>query len=88
MAKFGSGLNREVVADVNAGIIREPFSVADVKEMIQRKTKAWKSTPTPKYVNTCLADGASEHHSRTYKKYFEAVGGGKYRVREDYKRRQ
>ena len=83
MAKFGNGLNREVVAEVNAGIIKEPFSVSDVKKMIQRK--AWNPPPTEKYVNSCLADAASEKHSQTYGKYFESVGEGKYRVREAYK---
>jgi hypothetical protein len=57
MVKFGIGLNREVVAEVNAGIIKEPFSVADVKKMIQRK--AWNPAPTEKFVNICLADADS-----------------------------
>ncbi|MBN1473180.1 MAG: hypothetical protein JW914_01065 [Syntrophaceae bacterium] len=83
MAKFGIGLNREVVAEVNAGKIKEPFSVADVKKMIQRK--AWKPAPSEKYVNSCLADAASNSHSHTYGKYFESVGEGKYRVRRAYK---
>jgi hypothetical protein len=83
MAKFGRGLNREVVAEVNSGTIKEPFSVADVKKMIQRK--AWKPAPTEKYVNSCLADAASENHSQTYGKYFESIGAGKYRVRKSYK---
>ncbi len=83
MAKFGRGLNREVVAEVNSGTITEPFSVADVRKMIQRK--AWKPAPTDKFVDSCLADAASENHSLTYKKYFESIGGGNYRVRGAYK---
>lgn len=84
MAKFGRGLNREVVAEVNAGKIKEPFSVADVKKMIQRE--AWNPAPTEKYVNSCLADAASNNHSQTYRKYFESAGVGKYRVRAAYKK--
>ena len=84
MAKFGSGLNREVVDEVNEGKIKEPFSIADVKKMIQRK--AWNPPPTDKYVNSCLADAASYNHSHTYGKYFEAVGAGLYKVRAAYKK--
>lgn len=84
MPKFGRGLNREVVAEVNAGNIKEPFSIADVKEMIQRK--AWNPPPTDKYVNSCLADAASNNHSHTYGKYFESVGAGFYKVRAPYKK--
>lgn len=83
MAKFGRGLNREVVAEVNSGRIKEPFGVADVRKMIQRK--AWKRAPPEKYVNSCLADAASNNHSHTYRKYFESAGVGKYRVRKAYK---
>lgn len=86
MAKFGIELNREVVAEVNTGKIKEPFSIADVKKMIQRK--AWNPLPTEKYVNSCLADAASNNHSHTYGKYFESVGVGKYRVCAAYKKGQ
>ncbi len=83
MAKFGDGLNREIVAEVKAGIIKEPFGVADVKKMIQRKK--WNPPPSDKYVNSCLADAASEEHSHTYRKYFESAGIGQYRVRKAYR---
>jgi hypothetical protein len=86
MAKFGKGLNREVVAEVHAGIIKEPFSVADVKKMIARK--GWNPPPTEKYVNSSLADGASKNHSQTYGKYFKPEGDGKYSVRNAYKRKK
>lgn len=84
MAKFGRGLNREVVAEVNAGNIKEPFRIDDVKKMIQRK--AWHPEPTEKYVNSCLADAASNNYSKTYGKYFESAGIGLYRVRKAYKK--
>ena len=83
MTKFGRGLNREVVAEVNSGTIKEPFSITDVKNMIQRK--AWNPMPTDKYVNSCLADGASKVHSLSYKKYFEPIGGGKYKILGAYR---
>jgi len=84
MTKFGKGLNREVVAEVNTGKIKEPFSIADVKKMIQRK--AWNPPPTDTYVNSCLADAASNNHSHTYGKYFKSVGIGLYKVRVAYKK--
>jgi hypothetical protein len=37
MAKYGRGLNREVVAAVNAGLITEPFSTKDIRKLIQIK---------------------------------------------------
>ena len=81
--KFGRGLNREIVAEVNSGRITEPFCANDVKNMILRK--AWNPAPSEKYVDSCLADGASLEHSLTYRKYFESVGNGKYKLRNAYK---
>ena len=82
MPKYGRGLNREIVAEVNKGNISEPFSIVDVRTLIARKK--WK-TVTENYINCCLANGSSESHSGTYKKYFVSLGDGKYRVRDDFK---
>ena len=36
-------------------------------------------------VNVTLANAASETHSHTFKKYFESIGSGQYRVRDAYR---
>ena len=72
MAKYGRGLNREIVAAVNAGLISEPFSTKDIRKLI--KIKNWKPEPTENYINVTLANGASDRHSITFKKYFLSAG--------------
>jgi hypothetical protein len=83
MPKYGRGLNRELVAMVNAGHIREPFGVSEVRKMIEKK--GWCPSPTENYINCCLADGSSERHSSNYKKYFELVGTGRYQLRQEFR---
>ncbi|MDO9230677.1 MAG: hypothetical protein Q7U03_14070 [Syntrophales bacterium] len=83
MPKYGRGLNREVVAAVNAGLIAEPFAVREVRGLIVRK--GWKPEPPEEYVVVALANGASNNHSPTYKKYFLSAGGGLYELRRQYK---
>jgi len=83
MAKYGRGLNREIVAAVNAGLIIDPFSTKDIRKLI--KFKNWTPEPTENYINVTLANGASDKHSTTYKKYFLSVGDGQYRIRNKYK---
>jgi hypothetical protein len=81
MAKYGRGLNREVVGAVNQGIINEPFSVAEVRQFIIEK--GW-AVPE-NYIIVCLSNGSSYSHSPTYKKYFNALQNGKYKVSPIYK---
>jgi hypothetical protein len=83
MPKYGRGLNREIVAAVNNGLVSEPFSVADVRMVI--KKKGWKPEPPEEYVTVALANGASENHSHTYKKYFLSLGEGQYKLRPEFK---
>ncbi len=83
MPKYGRGLNREVVAAVNKGSITEPFTVREVRRLI--KEKGWKPEPPEVYIVVALANGASENHSPTYKKYFLSAGEGLYRLRTKYK---
>lgn len=83
MAKYGRGLNREIVAAVNAGLISEPFSTKDIRKLI--KIKKWKPEPTENYINVTLANGASDRHSVTFKKYFLAAGDGQYKVKTEFK---
>ncbi|MGO9953778.1 MAG: hypothetical protein ACLPN1_16415 [Dissulfurispiraceae bacterium] len=83
MAKYGRGLNREIVAAVNAGLITEPFSTKDVRRFI--KIKRWQPEPTENYINVTLANGASDKHSTTFQKYFSSVGDGRYNLRTQYR---
>jgi hypothetical protein len=83
MAKYGRGLNREIVAAVNMSLISEPFSTKDIRELI--KIKNWKPEPSENHINVTLANGASDKHSITYKKYFLSVGNGQYKVKSQYK---
>ena len=84
MAKYGRGLNREIASEVNIGKIVETFSITDVRSMIQRK--GWTPEPTENYINCCLANGSSDTHSLTYKKYFRSIGNGFYPLRDEFKR--
>jgi len=83
MPKYGRGLNREVVAAVNEAFITEPFTVREVRRLI--KHKGWKPEPPEEYVVVALANGASDNHSPTYKKYFLSTGEGLYELRGEYK---
>ena len=81
MAKYGRGLNREVVAAVNRGELSEPLTTASVRHLAA--LRGWK--PAENLVLVALANAASDSHSPTYRKYFRALGGGKYRVREEFR---
>ena len=83
MPKYGRGLNRELVAAVNTGLVSEPFSAKDVRKLIN--VKGWWPHPPEVYVTVALANGASDQHSPTYKKYFLSIGDGLYRLRPDYR---
>lgn len=83
MAKYGRGLNREIVAAVNKGLISEPFSIKDVKKLV--KLKDWNPGPTENHINVTLANAASEDHSLSYRKYFLSTGKGKYRLRRNFR---
>ena len=68
---------------MNAGLITEPFSTKDIRKLI--KVKEWQPEPTENHINVTLANGASDNHSITYKKYFISVGDGQYKLRNQYK---
>ncbi len=81
MAKYGRGLNREIVAAVNRGEIPERFTIREVKAFASNN--GWMIPDT--YTTVTLANAASMSHSPTYKKYFEALGGGEYRLLPEFK---
>jgi hypothetical protein len=83
VAKYGRGLNRELVAAVNTGLVSEPFSVKDVRKLIE--VKGWQPSPPETYITVALANGASDEYSETFKKYFVSIGDGMYKLRLEYK---
>lgn len=80
MAKYGRGLNREIVGAFNKGQIKETFSVKDIKKFVS--SRGWNIPET--YLNICLSNGASTKHSPTYIKYFQSVGEGLFTVAKTY----
>ena len=81
MPKYGRGLNREIVAAVNRGDIVEPFGVREI--MSYAAGRGW--DPPESYTRSTLANASSDVHSQTYKKYFHALGEGRYEVRPEYR---
>lgn len=81
MAKFGRGLNREIVAAVNRGELREPLTVNSVRRLAE--LRGYK--PTESHIMVALANAASDSHSPTYRKYFRSLGRGQYQVRDEYR---
>lgn len=80
MPKYGKGLNREIFEAVKAGQVAQPFSVNHVRQLA--KQKGWDIPEN--YIAVCLANGASETHSITFKKYFIALGNGQYKVKPHF----
>ena len=81
MPKYGRGLNREIVAAVNRGAILEPFGVREIIDYAAGR--GWH--PPESYTRSTLANASSGAHSQTYKKYFEALGEGRYALRPEYR---
>jgi len=81
LSKFGRGLNREIVGAVNRGELAEPLTIEVVREFALRSGWAVRET----HLRVTLANAASRGHSPTYRKYFEPVGRGRYRVRREYR---
>ncbi len=81
MAKYGRGLNREIVAAVNRGDLTEPLSIASVRQLAA--LRGW--TPPEGLLNVTLANAASDDHSPSYRKYFRSAGPGRYRLRDEYR---
>ena len=81
MPKFGRGLNRELVAAVNRCEIEEPLTTRDVALFAERR--GWKVRPS--HLQVTLQNASNEAHSPTYKKYFLAVGRGRFRLRDEYR---
>ena len=76
MPKYGRGLNRELVAAVNCGLVSEPFDISSLERFV--KQKGWSVPKT--YLNVALSNATSVTHSLTYGKYFRCISEGKYEL--------
>lgn len=76
MAKYGKGLNRETVEAIKKGQITQPFTREDVARYAE--SRGW-DVPS-KTLSVCLSNASSTKHSLNYRKYFESIGNGKYRL--------
>ena len=81
MAKYGRGLNREIVGAVNQGIIDEPFSGTDIRHFAQKC--GW-NIPKKTLIGS-LAKASSQDHNLTLKKYFQSLGNGQYQLVGKYR---
>jgi hypothetical protein len=81
MARYGRGLNREIVGAVNQGIIDEPFSVADIRHFAQKC--GWNIPEN--YLIGSLAKASGQDRSFAYKKYFQSLGNGQYQLVGKYR---
>ena len=80
MPKYGRGLNRELAEAVKKGEIANKLNM-DVIERFAKK-QGWDVPQS--YINVALANGSSETHSLTYKKYFKSLGNGDYQVKKEF----
>ena len=83
MAKYGRGLNREIVAAVNTGELTEPITVESVRRLV--RIRDWPESPTENQITVTLSNGASDAHSATYKKYFYSLDHGEYELRPQFR---
>ena len=82
MATFGRGVTREVVAAMNTGELREPSTLHSVRYLVAKC--GW--PPSPELILAALENAASDDHSLTYTKSFQAVGRGRYELHDEYRR--
>jgi len=83
MPKYGRGLNREIVASVNSGSLQEPLTVDKIRKWLGNQK--WGAKVPEKYTAVCLTNASSTEHSPGFKKYFEKIREGEYRVKTEFK---
>ncbi|WP_340392868.1 HNH endonuclease signature motif containing protein [Paenibacillus sp. FSL E2-0190] len=82
MAKHGDGLGIEIVKAVINGEIIEPITFQKVKEFCDKKG----IQASQNHMRVILSNATENTHSPTYKRYFERVGRGKYKILPEYRR--
>jgi hypothetical protein len=81
MTKHGEGLGLEIVKGVNQGILIEPLTTKKVKDFCKLKGL----NATENHMSVILANATSNNHSPTYRKFFERISRGEYRVINKYR---
>ncbi len=79
MPKYGNGLNKEIFEAVIKGEIPNQFTREDIREFIN--FKSWDVAENT--ISVSLSNGAALEHSPSYKKYFVALGNGKYKINSE-----
>jgi len=82
MAKHGDGLGHEIVKAVINGEIIEPITFSKVKEFCDKSG----IQASENHMRVILSNASENTHSPTYKKYFERVGKGEYRILPEHRR--
>jgi predicted HNH restriction endonuclease len=83
MVKHGeSGLGYEIIKAVNQGEIIEPLTYQKIK----RYCKDYGIPASDNHIRVILPNASENNHSPNYKKYFERIGKGEYRILPEYRR--
>ncbi|WP_274482686.1 HNH endonuclease [Paenibacillus polymyxa] len=82
MAMHGDGLGYEIVKAVINGEIIEPITFQKVKGFCNRNG----ILASENHMKVILSNATENTHSPTYKRYFERVGKGEYRILPEYRR--
>lgn len=82
MAKHGDGLGYEIVKAVINGEIIEPITFKKVKAFCDKSG----IRASENHMRVILSNASENTHSPTYKRYFERVGKGEYKILPEYRR--
>ncbi|WP_278739575.1 HNH endonuclease [Paenibacillus macerans] len=82
MVKHGEGLGYEIVKAVISGEIIEPITFQKVKEFCN--TNGIQASQN--HMRVILSNATENTHSPNYKRYFERVGKGEYRILPEHRR--
>jgi len=76
MAKYGKGLNKEIVDAINRGEIQNPFGIQDV--ILFTKNRGWNISL--RHIGASLSNGCGRDCNGSRIKYFERFYHGAYRL--------
>lgn len=76
MAKYGKGLNKEIVDAINKGEIQKSFGIQDV--IVFTKKRGWNISL--RHIGASLSNGCGRDYNGALIKYFEHFYHGAYRL--------
>ncbi len=82
MAKHGDGLGYEIVKAVINGEIIEPITFKKMKAFCDKS----EMQVSENHMRVILSNASENTHSPTYKRYFERIEKGEYRILPEYRR--